>query len=133
MTNDDTVSRPALPVARFLAAKQAELSMDDGDVASAVNLPQNSIRMIKDGRMKLPVGAIRALAHRLDVPPQHLLHVVLADYMPDLYAVMQQLRTPLELTKNERELLAKYRHLCEGRDALPVVVSGITLVFPRSV
>lgn len=130
--DDDTMNIPLPTVAKLLAVQQADTGITDGELAAACGLPVTSITLIKDGKMKLPVGAIKRLAGDLNVEPRHFLRVVMNDYMPELLNLLEELRMPIELTKNEREALKKFRAVSNGRDAWPVVISGVTLVFPKS-
>ncbi|GAC1608153.1 MAG: hypothetical protein NVS3B2_17430 [Ramlibacter sp.] len=60
------------------------------------------------------------------------MRTVLNDYQPELHELMEDLRMHLDLTESEQQLLKKYRVMAKGRDASPVLITGISLVFPKS-
>lgn len=129
---EDMMNEPVPTVARWIQAQQAKHGMGDAEVARAADLTPRTLQLLKEGKVKLPFNAVKGVARALGAEPRELLDVILANDMPDLRSLMEDLRTPLELTDNEKSLLKRYRMIAKGRDAAPVIISGITLVFPKS-
>jgi hypothetical protein len=129
---EDMMNEATPTVTQWITIHQAQSAMNDADLALAAGVTEPAMRLIREGKLKLPVSAIKGLALTFDVAPRELLELVLSDYMPELLGLINDLRVPLEITDNERELLKRYRRIANGRDAAPVIVSGITLVFPQS-
>jgi transcriptional regulator with XRE-family HTH domain len=126
------MNEPTPTVVQWITITQAQRGMSDADLALLAGIAEPALRLMKQGKLKLPTSAVKGLARAFQVDARELLDVVLSDYMPDLHALIAEIRMPLELTDNERELLKRYRRIANGRNAVPVVVSGITLVFPKS-
>jgi transcriptional regulator with XRE-family HTH domain len=129
---EDMMNEPTPTVVQWITITQAQRGMSDADLALLAGIAEPALRLMKQGKLKLPTSAVKGLARAFQVDARELLDVVLSDYMPDLHALIAEIRMPLELTDNERELLKRYRRIANGRNAVPVVVSGITLVFPKS-
>jgi len=130
--DDDDMNTEMPTVSRLIASRQIELGFSDAQLAAASGLTENALRMSKEGKMKLPVSAVKGMAKVFQMPAQEVLRIFLNDYMPELHELMEDLRMPLELTKNEQELLKKYRRVAKGRDAHPVLVTGVAIVVPKS-
>lgn len=123
----------ALPtVLHWIAIKQAQCGLSDADLAVTAGLTDQVLRVLKEGKIKLPAKFVKGIAKAVGADPREFFEVWLSDYEPAVLELITDIRMPLELTDNERELLKRYRTLAQGNDAVPVIVSGITLVFPKS-
>jgi transcriptional regulator with XRE-family HTH domain len=129
---EDMLNEPTPTVSQWITIEQSKRGLTDADIAIAAGLNERTLLLLREGKLKLPIKAAKGVARALGADPRELLDVMLNDYMPELRDLINDLRTPLELTDNERELLKRYRLISKGRDAAPVIVSGITLVFPKS-
>ena len=91
----------------------------------------NILTMFKQGRTKLPIGRVGAIAKALDVDPAHLLRLVLLEYVPDTWEAIETVIHSTLLTANERELVNTYRTATAHTDPKGRVVvgdAGLTIV-----
>lgn len=127
MTYESTLPRTILP--ELLAERQEQLHKTDEQVAKEVGFAQTNIyAMIKQGTLKMPIDKVEALAKAIDCAPSDLLRLVLRDTMPDVLAAIEKIWTTLELTANETKLIESYRYLAKGRDVVPLVMDGQSII-----
>ena len=70
----------------------------------------NIITMIKQGRTKLPIGRVSAIAKALEVDAVYLFNLTMAEYEPDTWRDIQAVyASPLIPTLAERRLLEALR------------------------
>lgn len=69
----------------------------------------NMITMLKQGKTKVPLEKIGALARALEVDPVHLFKLVLAEYLPETYSEITKMFGQPVLTQNEIELVEVIR------------------------
>lgn len=81
----------------------------------------NIITMFKQGKTRIPLDKVGPLAKALEIDPALLLKKVMGEYMPDTLAALQSVLDGLQLTHNERELIAAYRQITKGKDVSAVV------------
>jgi len=75
------------------------------DIARIAGFPnRTSIYMIRDGKMKLPLGRVPALAKALDIPPRVLFTRALEQYLTQ-ETVQVILNSILHLSANEIEII----------------------------
>lgn len=127
MTYESTLPRTILP--ELLAECQERLHKTDEQVAKEVGFTQTNVyAMIKQGTLKMPIDKVEALAKAIDYPASDLLRLVLRDNMPDVLKTIEKIWTTLELTGNERKLIESYRYLAKGRDVVPLVMDGQSII-----
>lgn len=78
----------------------------------------NIITMFKQGQTRLPIPKVPLMAKALDVDPVYLLRVVMEEYEPETWAVIESLIGGAPST-SEREVLATFRSICGKRDVKP--------------
>ena len=78
--------------------------------------------------LKLPYSMIPALASALATSPSDLLRAVLLEQAPELLAVIYDIWAPAMLSPNELTLIDAYRHLAKGRDVVPQVIDGQSII-----
>ena len=69
----------------------------------------NMITMIKQGKTKLPIDKVPGMAKALGVDPLFLLRVVMTEYAPANWAVMESIMKQPALTENELEIIQVIR------------------------
>ena len=113
-----------------LIAESLELlHKSDQQVAKELGFTQTNVfTMIREGKIKMPINKVQQLAVAIDYPVADLLRAVLRDQAPDLLAVIEKVWAPLDLTANERKLIESYRFLSKGRDVVPLVMSGESII-----
>ena len=89
---------------------QREIAHDAGYVNS------NVLSMFKQGKTKLPYGAIGRLAKAMGSDHAELLRIVMKEYDPELWATLEQtLAVQPICSANEAELLRLIVHAANGR------------------
>lgn len=81
----------------------------------------NIITMFKQGKTRIPLDKIGAIADALGINPALLLKKVMGEYMPGTLASLQRVLKGLELTQNELELIEAYRRVSAGKDVSAVI------------
>jgi len=96
------------------AIDQSDRNM--ADIARIAGFPnRTSIYMIRDGKMKLPLGRVPALAKALDIPPRVLFNRALEQYLTKS-TVQVILNSILHLTANEVEIIDFIRLISKEKD-----------------
>jgi hypothetical protein len=109
-------------VAEFITHKIRVSGKSQVEIASEVGYDKpNIITMFKQGKTRIPLDKVGSLARALEIDPALLLEKVMGEYMPDTLAALQSVLDGLQLTQNERELIAAYRHRAEGKDVSAVI------------
>jgi DNA-binding Xre family transcriptional regulator len=127
MTYESTLPRTILP--ELLAECQEQLHKTDEQIAKEVGFTQTNVyTMVKQGTLKMPIDKVQALATAIDCPVSDLLRIVLRDTMPDVLATIEKIWAPLDLTANEKKLIESYRYLAKGRDVVPLVMDGQSII-----
>lgn len=79
-------------VARYITAVVNSSDKTQAQIAQEVGFEKpNVVSMIKSGRMKLPIGKVRAFATALDVDPVALLKIVLKESHPEVWSALNQI------------------------------------------
>jgi hypothetical protein len=113
----------------LIANRQAELFITDEELTLALEFQKQSvIRMIKQGSIKFPIQKISLLASAIQVDASDLLRYVMEESMPEVLSAVDQLLMPKSLNANEQKLLESYRHLSEGKEVVPMVVEGKSII-----
>lgn len=79
----------------------------------------NIITMFKQGRTKLPFPKVIPLARSIGVDPVHLLRVVLSEYSPETWEVLEQIIGQSMISEGERETLKIIREAAGEVEAVP--------------
>lgn len=112
MANNLSVS----PVAELIAAQIEICGKKQNVIAQEVGYANpNVIAMIKQGKTKLPIGKVPALADSLGMDKGRLMRIVLKEYSPDVLDALEECLAPM-VTENERQLLDIWREATEGND-----------------
>ena len=72
----------------------------------------------------MPNGKLLAVAAAIECPPYELVRLALADQMPDLLSVIDQVWPPKEISASEKLVLDAFRQLSKGGDAVPHIFDG---------
>lgn len=116
--------KPVTPitVAEFIADRLAEIDKTQREVAEACGFDQPQIiTLFKQGRTKVPLDRVGPLAKALDVDPAHLLRLAMQEYLPETWNAIEEILHSTVLTKNELELIRKYRQVTGDSDAQAMV------------
>jgi len=128
MTNENASCLSTTLIA-LISEGQQRLNMTDEQMSKALGFERtNVIPMIKAGTIKLPIDKVPALAKAIDYPAADVLRVALHDYMPDVLAAIEKIWAPIDMTANERKLIESYRYLAKGRDVVPLVMDGQSII-----
>ena len=116
-------------LAAFIDQAQDKVGMSDKDLAEALGFSRTDILThIKSGAMKMPVGKVPLIATTLEVSASDVLTVLLEDYYSgELLQVMRKTWGVLNLSPDERKLIATYRAF-EGEGSEPRVVDGKNII-----
>jgi hypothetical protein len=117
----------ALRIDRHLAAH----AHDAPALADAVGIRENSLKLLRDGTIKLPLAKIPLIAAFLKVDTYRLLRDVLGEYEPALLDLLDAVWDRSAATPNQRRLLHLYDQVAKGRDCYPLLISGISLVIAK--
>lgn len=82
----------------------------------------NVFSMILEGRIKVPIPRIESLAQSLAIDAYALLDLCMGEYLPEAWDAIQRISGTLLLTRNERDLVEKFRQVTEGGDAQALVI-----------
>jgi DNA-binding transcriptional regulator YdaS (Cro superfamily) len=74
----------------------------------------NVLTMIKQGRTKLPINKVAAIARALGVDPANLLRIVMVEYMPEAWEVISQVMGDRVVSADESALLDLVREETKG-------------------
>lgn len=96
-------------VAKFVSKKIQMIGKSQKDIAEQAGFDKpNMITMIKQGRTKLPIAKIGALAIALETDPVHLLKLCFSTYYPETWKVIAPFLVSA-LKTNELRLLNAVR------------------------
>jgi hypothetical protein len=114
----------------FIDEAQSKIGMSDQELSEALGFSRTSVlTLIKTGKMKMPVGKVPLIAAALEVPASDVLAELLkAYYSGELLEVMRKVWGQLDLSPNEKKLLASYRAVTERDNSEPRVIEGKNIV-----
>jgi hypothetical protein len=108
-------------VAQFLAQQIALSPKKQNEIASEVGYDKpNVITMIKQGKTKLPLAKVGPMARALGIDPVHLLRLVLQEYYPENWQVLEGLIGERLVSADELALVKLVRAAAAG---MPIDVS----------
>lgn len=108
-------------VAEFITHKIRVSGKLQVEIASEMGYDKpNIITMFKQGKTRIPLDKVGLLAKALEIDPALLLQKVMREYMPETLAALQSALDGLQLTQNERELIAAYRLTTKGNNVSAV-------------
>ncbi len=111
-----------------ISERQALLNITDEQISEAMGFERSgTLTLMKQCKMKIPVQSTKALAAALGMDPVHLFRKHLAENLPEVLAMIDELM-PGPLTNNEVKLIEAYRHLSRGREVVPVVMDGNSVI-----
>lgn len=97
-------------VAQFLASKIRAAGIDVAVAAEQIGYTSSTaIKHMQEGRMKVPVNKVVALANAIGVEPGRLLRMVLDEYLPGTIEAIEACLSVDYLTERERDLVESYR------------------------
>lgn len=109
-------------VATYLARKINRSKKTQKQIAREAGFPApNVLSMIKSGETKLPLPRVPALAKSLEIDAGELLRLCLAEYEPEVFAVLERVRPISVISDAEIDLIRAVRYL----RSVPVPSSGI--------
>lgn len=80
-----------MTVAQFLTLKIDNSDKSQTEIASLLGYPNpNIITMFKQGKTKVPLTKVAELAAALDLDPLHLMRVVMTEYSPETWKVLER-------------------------------------------
>lgn len=110
-------------VAEFISLRIEIIDKSQKQIAEESGFEHpNVISMIKQGTTKLPITKICPVAKALNVDPAHLLRIVMLEYLPDAWEVIEEALNSTVLTANELELIRAFREVTGGNDAKAMVI-----------
>lgn len=116
------VIRPT--VAEFLTRKFSVSGKTHDQIATEVGYETGKvIAAILAGSVKLPVMKVKLLAHAIDAEPGHLLRLVLDEYLPGAFELIEECFGMMLLTRREEEIVEAFRQFAGSEDVLPVTFS----------
>jgi transcriptional regulator with XRE-family HTH domain len=93
-----------LTVAEYITRAIDLSGKSQAELCDALGYPnRNVITMFKQGRTKLPVNRVRALAIALGVDPAVLLRLVMNEYSPEAWQVIEDTLGEKIVTKAQRD------------------------------
>lgn len=111
----ETARRPkakaSVTVAEYLTQQIGLCGLTQSEIAKAAGFNKpNIITMLKTGATKLPMSKVGPMAAALGVDPLHLFKLVMQEYEPDTWGMIQQniLKQPF-VTANEMEIIEVVR------------------------
>lgn len=116
VTLSGSTDMPTPTVAEYLAHQLRICGKTQKQVAEEVGYPSpNIVTMMKRGHTKVPIDKAPAFARALGVDAAHFLRIVMAEYYPENWKVLQD-TLGMIVTRNERELLEAVRSATENAD-----------------
>jgi transcriptional regulator with XRE-family HTH domain len=97
------------------AMKRLEGRKKQTQVAREAGFPHpNMLSMIKNGKSRLPLERVPALAEALEIDPALLFRFALSENWPGYERVVLRIFGDV-MTMEEREMISFMRHVCDGK------------------
>jgi transcriptional regulator with XRE-family HTH domain len=99
-------SKPRVTVAEYLTAQIDLCGKSQLEIAREIGFEKpNIITMFKQGKSKLPIGRVEAMAKALGVDPTYLYSLCMQEYEPDVWPIVQKMMQRNGLTETQSEVL----------------------------
>jgi transcriptional regulator with XRE-family HTH domain len=93
-----------LTVAEYLTRAIDMSQKTQAEICDALGYPnRNVITLFKQGKTKLPINKVRAMAIVLGLDPANLLRMVMNEYMPDAWRVIEEVVGDRLVTRSQQE------------------------------
>ncbi len=123
-----TIVDQAETVAEFIDHKIRQSGKSQVEIARELGYDKpNIITMFKQGKTRIPLDKIGAIARSLEIDPALLLRKVMGEYMPDTLAALESILEGLSLTQNERELIDSYRRFSADKNVRAVICDNTVI------
>lgn len=117
-----SVSKNQITVAEFLSAQLDACGKSQREIAHEIGYDNpNIITMFKQGRTKVPLNQVGALAGALGVNPAHFMRMVLGEYMPETWEAVERALGRMILSEDEERLIRTYREMQITNDAVNIL------------
>ncbi|WP_374335294.1 hypothetical protein [Methyloversatilis sp.] len=109
-----------ISVAEFLEQRINMCGKSQKEIADEMGYEKpNIITMFKQGKTRLPINKVYDAAVALEVEPMTLLRLALSEYMPETWAVIEQVIGNSIVTEEEQEILSLVRSNSGGLPLKP--------------
>lgn len=114
------MSKLSTTVANYITQQLALCGKTQTVVSNEIGYENpNVLTMFKQGKTKIPINKVKQLALALEVDPVYLLRLVMTEYMPDTWDVIQGIMGSVATTENEDKILNIIRAASEGLSVEP--------------
>src|SRR5476649_1521150 len=102
----NTKATPQISVAEFLTGAIGLSGKTQRQITDDIGYDNpNILTLFKQGKTKLPVNKVKLMAQSLGVDPTRFLRIVMTEYMPDAWQVINDLVGDKIVSPDERALL----------------------------
>lgn len=109
-----------ISVAKYLAQMIDISPKSQSEITAEIGLDKpNIITMFKQGKTKLPIPRVPAMAKALNIDPIYLLQLVMQEYVPETWEVVSELLQNKLITQKETAILQMIREAANGYDLAP--------------
>src|SRR5260370_34113677 len=103
----NTKAAPHMSVAEFLTGAIGLSGKTQRQITDDIGYDNpNILTLFKQGKTKLPVNKVKLMAQSLGVEPTRLLRIVMTEYMPDAWQVIDDLVGDKIISQDERGVLS---------------------------
>jgi transcriptional regulator with XRE-family HTH domain len=121
MRTNQTVS-----VARFITNHIRFGKKSHAQIAKKLGFDSPAIiKQWESGAVKVPINMAKPLAEAIGGEPVAFFEVLLAEYMPETWALFREVLGEAALSDYEMEVMRAYRTLAEGKDLGVIIVPAI--------
>lgn len=104
-----------LTVAQYIDAQVALSNKSQVVIAKDIGYEKpNMLTMLKQGKTKLPVNKVPALARSLGIDPVYFMRLVLSEYQPELFEAIEAVYGASLLSPGELSLALQLREATKG-------------------
>lgn len=109
-----------LTAAQYLAVAIDKSGKSQTEIASELGYPNpNIITMFKQGRTKIPVPRVPEIAKVLETDPIHLMRVVMNEYQPEVWKVLEATLGKSLVSESEMKVVNLIREEAGSLDVAP--------------
>jgi transcriptional regulator with XRE-family HTH domain len=102
--------------------------VSDEEIARKTELSSSAVRLIRSGKMKVPLQSVSKLAVIAGLDVAYLMRVALDEYQPGLLAQIEELIGGTLLSAAEKRLVDSFRYIARGADAEAVLIDRAAVV-----